>query len=235
MGREWGKLYDHRTYSTVRSALHKRLLREEKGFSLSEMMVTILIMIIVLFALYSIFDMSLKTYSFGNSKAEAMENARLGMEKMEREIRQAYAFDKGNPNPVNRDPRLFDTWTATQITFGNDLDGDMKSGPTAGECPNINDCELISYSLDGGTGSLMRTSGGAPQPVVENVADVDGDGEALTFRYFQRDGTTEVLPGGNQDLIGMVRIKVEVRVNSVAPQDGTQILTTEVALRNRGN
>ena len=38
MGHEWNKLYDHRTYNTVRSVLHKRLLREEKGFTLSEMM-----------------------------------------------------------------------------------------------------------------------------------------------------------------------------------------------------
>jgi hypothetical protein len=188
---------------------------------------------VILSALYSLFDMSVKVFMFGNNKAEAMANARLGLEKMEREIRQAYAFDKGDPNPITQDTRLFDTWTATQITFGNDLDGDMKSGPTAGECPNINDCELISYSLDGGTGSLVRTSGGAPQPVVENIADVDGDGVALRFRYFQRDGTTEVLPGGNRALIEMVRIKMEVSVNSVAPQDGTQILTTEVALRNR--
>src|SRR5215204_3745167 len=123
------------------------------------MMVTMLIMIIVLFALYSIFDMSIKTYSFGNSKAEAMENARLGMEKMEREIRQAYAFDKANGNN-----QLFQIWTPTQIEFGNDLDGNMKSGSTAGECPNINgDCELISYSFDSGTESIMRTSGGDPQ------------------------------------------------------------------------
>jgi hypothetical protein len=44
-----------------------------------------------------------------------------------------------------------------------------------------------------------------------------------------------VFPGGNEALIGMVRIVVDVRVESMAPQDGTQILTTEVALRNRGN
>ena len=204
--------------------MSKRLLREEEGFTLSEMLVTILIMIIVLSALYSIFDMSLKTYGFGNSKAEAMENARLGMEKMEREIRQAYAFDK-----ASGDLQLFQTWDENQMTFGNDLDGDMKSGPTVGECPNINDCELISYSLDGDTGSLMRTSGGFdPQPVVENVEDVE-------FRYFQSNGTTEVFSGGNEALIGMVRIVVDVRVESMAPQDGTQILTTDVALRNRGN
>jgi type II secretory pathway component PulJ len=239
MGREWDELYDHRTHNTVRNALNKRLLREEGGFTLVEIMITILIMIIVLFALYSMFDMSVKLYSFGNSKAEAMENARLGMEKMERELRQAYAFDKGKPTTSGGpDTRLFDTWTATQITFGNDLDGNMKSGSTAGECPNINgDCELISYSLDGG--SLMRTSGDppGPQPVVENVEDIDDppDGEALRFTYFERDGTTEVLPGGNEALIGMVRIEVEVRVDSMGPQDGTQTLTTDVALRNRGD
>jgi type II secretory pathway component PulJ len=215
----------------MRSAVSKRLILREEGFSLVEMMVTILIMIMVFFALYSIFDMSIKTYSFGNSKAEAMENARLGMAKMEREIRQAYAFDKGAGTVEGK--RLFQpgTWTSTQITFGNDLDGNMKSGSTAGECPNINgDCELISYSLDGGTGSLMRTSGDppGPQPVVENVEDVE-------FRYFQGNGTTEVLPGGNEALIRMVRIEVDVRVESVAPRDGTQTLTTNVALRNRGS
>jgi len=204
----------------VRGAVSKRLLREEDGFTLSEMMVTILIMIVVFFALYSIFDMSIKTYSFGNSKAEAMENARLGMDKMEREIRQAYAFDKANGNN-----QLFQTWDETQIEFGNDLDGSRVV-----ECPNSDgDCELITYSLDGGTGSLMRTSGGDPQPVVENVSDVE-------FRYFQGNGTTEVLPGGDEALIGMVRIVVDVRVDSMVPQDGTQqILTTDVALRNRGD
>jgi prepilin-type N-terminal cleavage/methylation domain-containing protein len=205
----------------MRGAVSKRLLREEKGFSLVEVMVTMLIMIIVLFALYSIFDMSIKTYSFGNSKAEAMENARLGMDKMEREIRQAYAFDKANGNN-----QLFPTWDENQLEFGNDLDGS-----TAVECPNVDeDCEIISYTLDG-NGNLMRTSEDpppVPQAVVENVEDVE-------FRYFQRNGTTEVLPGGNESLIGMVRIVVDVRVESVAPRDGTQTLTTDVALRNRGN
>ena len=52
-----------------------------------------MIMIIVFFALFSIFDMSLRVFSFGNNKVEAVESARVGMEKMEREIRQAYKFN----------------------------------------------------------------------------------------------------------------------------------------------
>ena len=210
-----------------------RFLREERGFTLMEMMITTIIWIVVLMALYSVFDMSITAFRVGNNEVEAVEEARMGLERMEREIRQAYAFDRANDNTV-----LFEPWNATnatQITFGNDLDGDRKSGSTAGECPNINACELISYSVDAGTGTLMRTSGGfPPQPMVENVEDIDGDGEALSFTYFQSDGTTEVVPGvGLEEDIGAVRIELEVRVEGGNVQDSTQTLTTDVALRNR--
>ncbi len=60
-----------------------------------------------------------------------------------------------------------------------------------------------------------------------------GTGQGLRFRYFKADGTTEVLPGGNESEIGMVRIELRIRVENQF-QDGTQTLTTDVALRNRG-
>jgi prepilin-type N-terminal cleavage/methylation domain-containing protein len=46
----------------------RRLLREEGGFTLSEMMVVTMMLTIVLFALYGIFDMSIRVFSFGNDK-----------------------------------------------------------------------------------------------------------------------------------------------------------------------
>ena len=73
--------------------VRERFLKDERGFTLTEMMVTIMIMMVVFFALYSIFDMSLRVFSFGNNKVEAVESARVGMEKMEREIRAAYPVD----------------------------------------------------------------------------------------------------------------------------------------------
>jgi Tfp pilus assembly protein PilW len=211
--------------------MKRRFLREESGFTLMEMMITTIIWIVVLFALASVFDMSITAFRVGNNEVEAGEEARMGLERMEREIRQAYAFDRANDNTT-----LFATWTPTQISFANDLDGDRKSGPTAGECPNINACELISYSVDAGTGTLMRTSGGFPQqPMVENAAYVDANNTGLRFQYFQLDGTTEVVPGvGNEADIGAVRIQLTVRVDGGNLQDSTQTLTTDVALRNRG-
>jgi type II secretory pathway component PulJ len=192
-----------------------RFLRDERGSTLTEMMVTIVIFTVTLFALYSVFDMSAKVFMLGNNNAEAMDNARQGLEKMEREIRQAYAFNRGADPP---DTHLLNAMNATQIEFGNDLDG---TGII--QCPNSNGaCEIIRYSLNGGT--LMRTSGGAPQPVIEHV-------DSVNFTYFKADGITQTT---NEPDVALVRINVRIVVgspgtNNVARQD----LTTEVDLRNR--
>lgn len=202
----------------------ERVLREESGFTLSEMLVTMMVMILVLFALYSIFDMGLRVFSFGNDKVEAVENARLGLEKMEREIRAAHPYNKTAATP---DQHLFDTWTSTAITFGNDFDGNRKI-----ECLNAGECEKITYQLNASTLQRINSSGGAPQPVVEFVSDIDGDGKALTFEYLDRNGNTAT----DEADIYMVRIKLEVAVDrGIQDKPVTQTLKTEVMLRNRSN
>jgi hypothetical protein len=208
-------------------------LREEGGFTLPEVLVAMTMMILVLFALYSIFDMSIRVFNFGNDKVEAVENARLGLEKMEREIRAAYPYDK----PAGQDHLLWSPgYPATgaippsdRISFGNDLDGDRRI-----ECPPppapSSACETISYDVyrpgGGPTEALGRTksSGGARQSVVDHVEDVDGDGEALTFEYLDRFGN----PATSEADVALVRIELEIGVNG-----RTQTLTTLVALRNR--
>ena len=81
------------------SGTRGRFLREEGGFTLTEMMITTIMMIVVLMALYSIFDMSVRIASFSNNKVEAVAGARVGLEKMEREIRAAYQVDSNAANP----------------------------------------------------------------------------------------------------------------------------------------
>jgi Tfp pilus assembly protein PilW len=138
----------------IKSAGKYRFLEEERGFSLAEMMTTIVIMIVVFFALHSIFDMSVRLFAFGNNKAEAVESARVGLEKMEREIRAAYPVDSNDPAnshlffsanglTSNPPPALP---TETQITFGNDL-GSGGAGNRVIECPDAASCEYITYKL----------------------------------------------------------------------------------------
>ncbi len=206
----------------------KRFLKDERGFTLTEMMTTTMIMLMVLLALFGIFDMSLKVFSFGNNKVEAVESARVGMEKMEREIRQAYA-----PSAA----QMFDTWTSTQIRFGNDLDGNG-----AIQCPNTNtpaQCEKIGYQIyenPAGSGNFAlgrdNTSAGTAntvanlQPVAEHV-------QSLTFTYYDRGGN-EVVPGVDGEIeIDRVLVSLGISVNEGIGRSGTQTLTSVVDLRNR--
>ena len=203
-------------------AVRERFLRDEGGFSLSEMLVTIMIMTVVLIALLNIFDMSLKVFSFGNNKVEAVESSRIGLEKMEREIRQASAFNSPS------DMHLFDTWTSNQIRFGNDLDG---NGAIA--CLNPSGkCEKIGYLVSGNVLGRDNTSTGATnsaanaQPVAEHV-------QSLTFTYFSSSGA-EVVPGvGSEVNIDRVLVSLEVSVDQGVGNPGTQTLTTVIDLRNR--
>jgi hypothetical protein len=173
----------------------------------------------VMFALYSIFDMSIRVFSFGNDKAEAAENARLGLEKMEREIRAAYPYDKAAATP---DEHLFDSRTPTVITFGNDLDGNRKI-----ECPTTTGaCEKITYQLNGSTLQRVKSLTGIPQPVVEFVRS-----DGLKFTYLQSDGVT---PATSERQIAIVRVELTVEVDRGIQADAvTQTLATDVALRNR--
>ena len=202
--------------------VRERFLREENGFTMIEMIMTALIMVVVLMALYSIFDMSVRIFSFSNDKVEAVENARLGLEKMEREIRQAYPYDKTDPSTDYLFPA--GGFNPDSITFGNDLNGNnaVDSGT-----------EEITYSLSGGCPATLLRNG---QPMVEFVQDVDDldnpcVGQALTFEYL--DGAGD--PTAVETDIQMVRIRFEVVVDrGIQEKPVTQTLTTVVALRNRG-
>ena len=226
-------------------ATRERFLTEERGFSLPEMMVTIAIMIVVFFALYGIFDTSVRIFAIGNNKAEAIESARMGVEKMEREIRAAYAVDGSDPanthlffsanglasNPPQAMP------TSAQITFGNDL-GAGGAGNEKIECGTP--CEYITYKL-----TVDNDASNAPctaypcdlrrvntanstdpgSPVVENVI-LNG----LTFTYYASDGTTVAATEG---AIAKVRVKLEITESRGTRFEATQVLTTEIDLRNR--
>jgi Tfp pilus assembly protein PilW len=197
-----------------------RLLREEGGFTLSETLVTMLVMITVMFALYSIFDMSLRVYGIGNDKVEATENARIGLDKITRELRAAYPASKAGGKP-----QLF--WspgacltaampTETQITFGNDSNGNrMICNVTTGA---LDTGEEITYSLSGST--LQRNG----QAVVEYVQD-------LEFTFMDAKGN---IVTSNEAAIARVHVRLEVAVDrGIHEGPVTQVLETDVALRNR--
>lgn len=216
-----------------------KIIKDESGFTLTEVLVTMMLMILVTFALYSIFDMSMRVFSFGNDKVEATQNARIGLERMERELRAAYPVDRtAGYRHVFFTPGFPLTPTFPEerrITFGNDL---ASGGP-----PNrmVDSSEVITYELrssdnlsnacpttgTAGVCSLVRIQNGAEQPVVEYIIP-----NGLTLQYFRGNLTPADSSGDGTD-IGVVRVTLEVNVNQ-GNENREQKLTTDVDLRNRG-
>ena len=199
------------------------LRRDERGFTLPELLVVMMMMLTVMFALYSIFDMGIRVFAFGNDKVEAVESARIGLDKMAREMRAAYPSDS-----VNSKTNLF--WSAGApgtgtmppasgpITFGNDLDGNRRTYNPATGVPDPG--EEITYRLNG---TILERNG---QSLTENVKS-----GGLTFAYLD----ANLSPVTNEADVRVVRIKFEVSVNrNVSRGPVTQTLQTDVSLRNRG-
>ncbi|CAN5697834.1 hypothetical protein BH24ACT22_BH24ACT22_19350 [soil metagenome] len=186
--------------------MKQRLLREEDGFTLPEALVAMLMMVTVMFALYAIFDMSLRVFSFGNDKVEAVENARIGLSRMEREIRAAYPYNKPGEDNIRLSTREPD-----RISFGNDV-GPIDRKIDEGE-------EISYYSNDK---KLLRRKGSLSRTVVAPVPK-----EGLKFEYLEADGVT-VAENESDTAIVSITLKIEV--------DGrSQTLSTNVALRNEGD
>ena len=217
----------------------RRLAYEEGGFTLPEMMVTMVVMIVVLLALYSIFDMSIRVFSFGNDKVEAAENARFGLEKLERELRAAFPHYKANnqnhlfwvynsPSTAQLPPNTPTPGGTSPgpIAFGNDLNG---NGKIAGDEAT----ESISYFLEGRV--LKRSiNGGAGAPVTESVQaggfELHSYSSATGAGCPKRDSAGNLTPEATTEgTIKVLCIRLTTNV------DGrVQTLITDVALRNRG-
>jgi len=201
----------------------RRSWRETAGFTLVEVLVSSMMLFAVLFALYAIFDVSVRTFGYGRDRLESVENARLALGKMEREIRAAYPYDLTS-NPAKRhlfsnpaDPTKPAVPTATRVAFGNETGGDRKIGPT----------EVIGYYLSGH--DLKRSKGGSVQTLVDSVP---ADGLRFTPCRTAND-CPPTLAITDETEVRLLRIELAVEVKRHAQDPTRQTLATDVYLRNR--
>jgi Prokaryotic N-terminal methylation motif len=192
----------------------------EAGFTLPEALVAMVTTAVVLLALYAVFDAGVRVFGAGRERAEAVQSARLGLARMEREIRAAYPPDKAAGDTV-----LLAEFGEERLTFYNDLNGDRRTVDPATGLAEAG--ERISYTPGAG-GAPLRNG----RLLVESAGDVDGDGRSLTFAYLDANGNP--VAGGNEGDIAFVRIELEVSVDGAGTAgSGGLMLGTGVALRNR--
>ena len=195
----------------------------ETGFTLVEVLVCAMMLFGVLFALYAIFDVSVRAFGYGGDRLEAVGTARLALGRMEREIRAAYPYDLTSDPPRRylflnpMDPTRPAVPTATRIAFGNETGGDR----------SIEGSEVIGYYLSGH--DLKRSKGGSAQTLVDSVP-TDG----LRFTPCRSpDDCPPALAITDEAEIRLLRIELAVEVRRRGQDPTRQMLATDVSLRTR--
>lgn len=128
----------------------------EQGFTIIEMIVSLVIGMLILGIALSLFYVQRKSFGIQEQLTQMQQNMRVGMDIMSREIRMAGYLATSTP--------AFSLTEAGTVTFNCDIDGDDVA-------------EQIRYGLDkAGLQIERKENTGGPQPIAENIV-------ALSFIY----------------------------------------------------
>jgi type IV pilus assembly protein PilW len=199
---------------------------------------------IVLLGLYLIYDVNQATFIRGEQQTDLQQNARIGMDRIVRELRLAgydpQSDESGLPDPIIPDPcaTAIQSATATSVSFIADIDSDGTTEKVeythdpacnpncAADPPKIRREEWPSLAGTNCTAN-WSASGGA-QPFAERVT-------ALTFVFY--DGGTPLatpLPASSLDTVRRIAVTITTAdtVTGSVPQPYT--LRAEIRPRNLG-
>jgi type II secretory pathway component PulJ len=176
--------------------------------TLAELLVSIAVLGLLLAGTFAALDEGQRALAYGAARVEAQQSARVGLERMAREIRQA---GRG-PLPPGFDPIA--VAEPSRLTLHLDLDGDGVIAPTR---------ETVTWLLAGGV--LRRNAGGGAQPIVNGARD-------LVFVYFDADGRPAAAAADVRAVGIRLTTGPHVARGAVAGRVATTF-STRVRLRNR--
>ena len=203
---------------------NKRIRSRQQGFSLIELVIGMAIFVLVLLAVYQLFDTGSATYRSGQRKVDVQQNARVALDEVVRQLRMAGYFPENyntdvTDNLVN--PRALHVAASTGLAVYGDMDGSCTTDPCAP--PNSSNVFLYCLETDkpnrkvyvrrkkGPTGDVRSYQcnttvppGGASDILAELAdltyarnSDTIIDGTAwLTFTYYDVNNTLIPVPAG---------------------------------------
>ena len=174
---------------------------KERGFTLVELLIGMLVGLIVLGALASTFIIQSRSLDVQEQVAEMVQTARAAMDMISREVRMA-----------GYDPSLASTgivgipYDASQLQILADLNND---GNTDGPYPDDKNEDVI-YTYDNPNDRIDRDTGGGGQPFAENI-------QTFTFQYLEADGVTTTTSSAD---IRQIRLTITARTGKPDPNYG---------------
>jgi prepilin-type N-terminal cleavage/methylation domain-containing protein len=220
----------------------------QAGFSLLELMIAMVIMLVIMGLVSTMLGRSLNIRSRESRKTDALTSAQAALNIMSREISNAgfgiyegSAFTQSASNGIV----LSDSgqnalrFRANLTNVGTGSASTMGCPPACTNEPG----EDVTYFFDNTTASIVRydphgvqTSPGVYGPQTSVVVNKISN---ITFSYYdyQDDGTVTADPGNNvpTSRTGRVRLTVEVQLEPVRDEPNETVkFTSEINLRNSG-
>lgn len=212
------------------------LLRGQHGFTLAEMLVVTAVLGVVFAGVLVGLQAGVASSRMGNGRVEAQSAARIGLDRIMRDIRSAGVNPTGNaflaaggacPCPV------VSTALASQMVLNSDLDASGGAvAPGGGACDPAADSEVVQYSVS--SNALVRST----NPNIGSCgAAMIGGVQSLSFQYLDSAGTAIVgnVPATNMNITTVVVTLTVAAEQVTGSQTGTMVvtMTDEARIRNR--
>lgn len=201
----------------------RKLDKGSEGFTLVELLITMVLSVIIVVAIYSAFKIQQRSYVAQDAVTEMQQNIRAALLSMSSDIRMA-SFD-----PTGTAGAGFIDAQANAVAFTADLD---ESGDLVGPGEHIG-YYLFSYPAPSTMVSLRRVVSDSTNPltlvddgsgnfsvqgvVVTSEEDLAENIQALEFDYLDSDGNSLAFPINLADII-FIRISILARSGQPDPQ-----------------
>jgi len=201
----------------------KRSLADERGLTLVELLVTILLLGMVLTAVLAVLDTSARVAPRDAERANAIGEAQAGLDRMVRELRQAYRIVG---------------WTPSSVQFRVNVLRDS-AGTATPEYANL----TVEYACGGDPGRCLRREApaGQPLPATGTVAIdrvLNGGSQSPARSVFDFDQTPDRSEGAATGALPTyVTVRIEVPASGERGAGGHQhtvVLDDGFHVRNVG-
>ena len=211
-------------------------MRREKGFTLVELLVSILLTSVIMGAIYSVYRFQTHSAKVQENRLEAQDYARSVLDLMVREIRNVGYFPVGAcGSPANTNGIVSADAQSFQFVYdANALNG----------CTDPNENITYAFATTGcapglGVGDITRKEGANAAQAVTDCNVPIGPAN-FSFSYYPQDSTTAyATPVASGSLGSIQRVSISLTVQSKNPDTEFKgqlnaTMTSNADLRNRG-
>jgi prepilin-type N-terminal cleavage/methylation domain-containing protein len=188
-------------------ALIRSRLRSSEGFSLVELLVAMLVMVLVLFAIYGIWSGLQRTYSFTDEDMKAQREARAALSEMVEFIRTARQPDAPPSDALDL---VIVSADATELVCWTDVDRDAAHDLELVRF-RVDTVERTLYRDDSQTGDLTFSEGYSTRLVGNWVSNNEA---TPLFTYKSINGASLASPIAEPMNIGQVHIDLYIDIEA---------------------